>query len=341
MKESDIIDALVRHQAYSYRQASQLVAMLNDKFISASTAAISALRELIDELSEAEQQALLAGKYTTDSLRNIRDTLNEWKTATSDLSSVLVASLPAVAAYEAQYAAKAYGEKKKLDSVKLGLNKPITGGMLFDEVWSKVANDVKEKALFKIRQGIQEGVPTADIMRQLRGKRVKKGEYVGGMMQEAQRHIESIVRTTRSHVANTAMESMFGVLGYTHMKLVATLDSRTTLVCAANDSKVWEINDPAMPRPPLHYNCRSILVGTDADGRVLGKRPFKNDDEVGQIDANTSFKQWFASQDAAFQEEWLGTARYKMYKDGKYSIDKFIDPLGKKYTLEELKAIEK
>lgn len=329
------IDSLVRHQALSYRQASQLVAELEGKFSTASVAAITKLRELLDELTDAEKQALTSGKYTTERLKSIRDALQEWRNDTLELSVVLAGAMPAVAAYELEYIAKS---KRKPKSV---LNKPITGGMLFDEVWRKVAEDVRDKALYRIRQGVSEGVPTADIMRQLRGKRVKKGEYVGGVMQEAQRHIESIVRTTRSHVANTAMMQSFEVLGYSHVKLIATLDSRTTPICAVNDQKVWKIGDPDMLMPPLHYNCRSILIGVDADGEVAGKRPFKNDDEVGQVDANTSFKDWFKRQDATFKEEWLGKERYELYRSGKYTLDKFIDPLGKKYTLDELRRLEK
>ncbi|MEG1856410.1 MAG: phage head morphogenesis protein, partial [Acinetobacter sp.] len=61
---------------------------------------------------------------------------------------------------------------------------------------------------------------------------------------------------------------------------------------------------------------------------------------VGQVNANTKFPTWFAKQDEAFQKSWLGDARYKLYKEGGYKIEKFLDPLGKEYTLAELKLLD-
>ena len=95
------------------------------------------------------------------------------------------------------------------------------------------------------------------------------------------------------------------------------------------------------------------MVGCDAEGDIAGKRPFVMDerkvkdipkderkDLIGQLDANTSFKKFFDQTDEFFQKEWLGPARYKLYKEGKYSIDKFVDPQGAMYTLDELKVLD-
>jgi len=63
---------------------------------------------------------------------------------------------------------------------------------------------------------------------------------------------------------------------------------------------------------------------------------------IGQLDANTSFKEFFKQSDEFFQRTWLGETKYKLYKKGEYSIDKFADPLNKRgYTLAELKALDK
>ncbi|MDX6038299.1 phage head morphogenesis protein, partial [Acinetobacter baumannii] len=62
---------------------------------------------------------------------------------------------------------------------------------------------------------------------------------------------------------------------------------------------------------------------------------------IGVVDSNTTFKGWFDKQDAAFQKSWLGPTRYKLFKEGKYSLDKFIDPLtGQPFTLAELKKLD-
>lgn len=61
---------------------------------------------------------------------------------------------------------------------------------------------------------------------------------------------------------------------------------------------------------------------------------------TGQLDANTSFKAFFKLTDDFFQKEWLGPKRFKLYKEGQFDFDKFFDPEGRLYTLEELKELD-
>lgn len=55
----------------------------------------------------------------------------------------------------------------------------------------------------------------------------------------------------------------------------AILDTRTTEQCALLDDKVFKLDDPNLARftPPLHYNCRSVLVpvtiGTSLDPKEM------------------------------------------------------------------------
>ena len=208
---------------------------------------------------------------------------------------------------------------------------------------------------YAIRDGINQGQTNQEIITRIRGRRTKVGNqyaYVGGIWDATKVEIERTVRTARSHVANVAYDDTWKALGFTHVKFVSTLDGRTSKTCSVLDQSVYEIDKPH-PRPPLHYNCRSVLVGVDADGNLAGKRPFVMDERrvrdipkdqrdgiIGQLDANTSFKQFFDQADEFFQKEWLGPSRYKLYKEGKYSIDKFVDPQGAMYTLDELKALD-
>jgi hypothetical protein len=131
------------------------------------------------------------------------------------------------------------------------------------------------------------------------------------------------------------------------------LDGRTSKKCAFYSNKVYSIDEPH-PVPPLHPNCRSLLIGvSDKEGKLEGKRPFvasdkpvskipkdQRSDVIGQVDANVGFKSWFNKQDAGFQEDWLGKTRFKLYRDGGYSIDRFVDPTGNELTLAELKEID-
>ena len=141
------------------------------------------------------------------------------------------------------------------------------------------------------------------------------------------------MRTVRSHVANQAYLNSFNQLGFEYVRLVATLDGRTSKLCAHLDGTVWRIDDPAKRVPPLHPNCRSELVPVKKDGKLPGERPFVMDERkvkdiqkdersqlIGQLDANTSFKEFFSKTDDFFQKEWLGPKRYKLFKEGSLNL---------------------
>ncbi|ENA3276235.1 phage head morphogenesis protein, partial [Acinetobacter baumannii] len=138
-----------------------------------------------------------------------------------------------------------------------------------------------------------------------------------------------------------------------YVRFVSVLDGRTSKLCASLDGSVWEINDPAKRVPPLHPNCRSILVPVEKDGQLVGERPFVMDERrvkdipkeersqlIGQLDANTTFKEFFKKTDDFFQREWLGPKRFKLYKDGKFDFDKFFDPEGRFYSLDDLRKLD-
>ncbi|EMP1458489.1 phage head morphogenesis protein, partial [Acinetobacter baumannii] len=55
---------------------------------------------------------------------------------------------------------------------------------------------------------------------------------------------------------------------------------------------------------------------------------------------NTTFKEFFKKTDDFFQREWLGLTRYKLYKEGKFDFEKFFDPEGRLYTLDQLRKLD-
>ncbi|EOE6973359.1 phage head morphogenesis protein, partial [Acinetobacter baumannii] len=40
------------------------------------------------------------------------------------------------------------------------------------------------------------------------------------------------------------------------------------------------------------------------------------------------------------QKEWLGPKRFKLYKEGKFDFEKFYDPEGRLYSLNDLKLLD-
>ena len=360
--EQNMLDALIQHQVYSYRASTAVVNELNGLFTKAMNQTATKLRELLDELTDAERDALLSGRYTTDTLKEIKSTFDELYTAVAvTVPETFTVSAIALATYEAAYISKLYGEEIELNGSKVvaGIKKkPVMGGMLFDDVWKNLAESTRNKALYAVRQGIEQGNTTAQIVAELRGKRTKMQdgsyEYVGGIVDEVRRNgVEANVRTLRAGIANETMQQTFTTLGYKYVKFFNVLDGRTSKRCAFYSNKVYSIDEPH-PVPPLHPNCRSLLIGvSDKEGKLEGKRPFvasdkpvskipkdQRSDVIGQVDANVGFKSWFNKQDAEFQRNWLGSSRYTLFKKGGYDLDRFVDPLGNELTLAELKELD-
>lgn len=358
----NMLDALIQHQVYSYRASTKSVNEIFEMFTLESNSFSSKLRDLLDGLTQAELDALSIGQYTTESLRSVRELFNDWSaTIAVSLPESFAVSAISLAVYEANYIASLYGSEKEFNDgekiFKKAKKQQIVGGQLFDEVWKGLASSTKDKALYAVREGIQNGLTTKEIVDQIKGKRTKQADgtfdYVGGIVQDTKPRIESAVRTIRSHVSQVAYEMTFDALGFTHKKFVATIDFRVSKVCGATDGKVWANNDPNIMRPPLHFNCRSVLIGSDADGNIDGLRPFVRSDKpvskmskaeregnIGQIDANETFSTWLSKQDKSFQREYLGEKKFKLYSEGGYPLSRFIDPLGKEYTLKELKQLD-
>lgn len=359
--EKNMLDALIQHQVYTYRASTKVVNELNDLFIKSTNSFTSKLRDLIDDLTDPEKEALVLGKYTTDTLKEVKMTFDDWyKSMLQVLPETFSLSAVALAIYESTYMSKLYGKELELNGGKIvnqAKKKPIVGGQLFDDVWKNLSDSTRNKALYAVREGINNGLTTAEIVSEIKGKRVKQPnetyEYVGGIVEQTKNHIESATRTIRSHVSNTAMVQTFDALGFDYLKFVSVLDGRTSKGCAVLDQTVWNKSDDNIIYPPRHFNCRSILIGVDKDGRMDGERPFvmdsravknipkdQRDGIIGEIEANTSFSEFFKKADESFQREWLGETKYKLYKDGKFPLSKFVDPLGKEYTIEELRGLD-
>ncbi|EPE9870611.1 minor capsid protein [Acinetobacter baumannii] len=355
-EDKSLIEILTQHQAYLYRVSSQSVNELLKIFNDESTLMLAKLRDLLDELNDSEKVALASGQYTTANLKEIRDLIAQWFIGLNTaLPEAFAVSATALAIYEANYTAKLYGGKiKKPNGEKLyaaAKKVPLVGGALVDELLSKIAETACQKVEYAIRDGINSGKTNQEIVQRIRG--TKRLNYEDGFLSSSKTDIDRTVRTVRSHVANQAYLNSFNQIGFEYVRLVATLDGRTSKLCASLDGSVWEINDPTKRVPPLHPNCRSILVPVEKDGQLVGERPFVMDERrvkdipkeersqlIGQLDANTTFREFFKKTDDFFQREWLGPKRYKLYKEGKFDFDKFFDPEGRLYTLDQLRKLD-
>ena len=117
-------------------------------------------------------------------------------------------------------------------------------------------NDVLEKTRDVIRNSMLEGSTLKERMQTLR-------EAAPELSSMTQHRIEAIARTeiTRADTMGrlVSMKANDDVIG---VEFSAVMDDRTTDICASRHGLVMRLDDPRLPEntPPLHVNCRSLLI---------------------------------------------------------------------------------
>ena len=364
-------DLMAQHASYTYRASS---AVSNELIAAFDKMSRRLRREMIAQLSEMSQRDLrdfVRGAYRLERSKALRDLINK---KVAEFGSVMADTMDstgqALAQYEADWMMKAVTsaaagyETAVLSGAKIyarAMNQPVVG-YLFKETLQDVSDTTRRRVFAHLRTSMADGQTNQQIIAGLPllfGTQSMK--YKDGGLNQTRTSIERIVRTTRTHIGNESYSATYEALSVRRVIFSSTLDGRTSKICASLSSRIYDIDKPH-PQPPLHFHCRSVLAPYD-EKFIKGRQPFvrveKNKDgkflpagklsakqkeelgyKVGSVPAGTSYSKWFATQDAAFQKDWLGPSRYKLYKDGGYTIDRFVDPLGAKYNLAELAAMD-
>jgi SPP1 gp7 family putative phage head morphogenesis protein len=188
-----------------------------------------------------------------------------------------------------------------------------------------------------ISDGILEGLTTPEVI-----------TNVSRMTDRSKSQVEALVRTTINH-AGAQVRRQVSVENQALFKgeeWVSVLDSRTSLICAGRDGRIYPVNKGEFP--PAHWNCRSVRVPvlkTEFEAKSqAGKRPSVGEKGAKQVGDNTKFDGWLRGQSADFQDEYFsqfpdGKDKAKLFRQGKLDIQLFRDETGKNYTLEQLRAL--
>ena len=374
----ELRDALIRHQVYLLRYS----ASLRNRFAA-----------LLDATEQDVADQIRKVLRKSDGLRTPADVarLNKlmglikeirgeaWDHASADFED----QLKQLAASEPVFIA---GIMSTLSPVELELTmpperqmigivtaRPFEGRLLSEWAETMAAEDLR-RIQSAIQMGMISGESADEITRRVMG--TAKLDGIDGITEISRRQVQAIVRTAVQSVANSVRDEFFQE-NEDVMDLdlfVATLDGRTTAICRALDGKQFVVGTG--PRPPLHFNCRSIRVAV-FDGNVLGSRPAKagtrrelldefaqkNDLEdvatrddlpyglktkfdayerqrirelTGQVPAATTYQEWLSRQSVAFQNDVLGKTKADLFRKGDLTLDKFVSVSGKELTLEQL-----
>lgn len=138
-------------------------------------------------------------------------------------------------------------DRQTIDKV---LNTRFEGANYKKRVWGntdKLAKNLKGILATAIATGQSIEKTSADVRQQ---------------MHVSQYKAERLVRTESNHFHNSAELEAYKRMGFEKFKFMATLDNRTSEICAEMDGKIFDVKDgmPGDNVPPLHPNCRSTIV---------------------------------------------------------------------------------
>jgi len=216
---------------------------------------------------------------------------------------------------------------------------PLNAGVTIEDALQQFGAKKSKQIAQVITDGVILGDTTPVISQ-------KVGQLINTLQK---RQLDALVRTIANHTSSVARSQVYQsnsdiIDGY---QWVATLDSKTTFICASRDGKVYM--EGVGPMPPAHWNCRSTTIPKvkpefDIGAKLKGKRPSVGATGAKQVSSRTSYEGWLKKQPREFQDEALGVERARMFRSGKVSLSKtgkggFIDPTGRTYTLLELEGM--
>ncbi len=248
-------------------------------------------------------------------------------------------------------------------------SQPFEGQTLKEWMLNNKASDVR-RILKASKIGITQGRTPTEIARDIVGTRKNS------VSRKAFKDVESVVLTVTNGIQNDARQALYEANSdiIKKEKFSATLDSSTTFECASNDGKVFPQGEG--PVPPLHFRCRSTRVPIFEDSVIgdrpynsstelelvkeyskenkLGKikdrgsLPYghkvkfdkfartRKRDLIGQVPSDVTFNEWLGRQTKSFQDQYLGPTRAKLFREKKFTLDRFVNSSGKTITLDDL-----
>lgn len=373
-------DALIRHQIGLLRHSSAIQARILE-LLNATE------RDLVEAIERRGRR--LAGRGVQDSVTKVRlqRLLEEVREIRGRAMSQAFAhwrkSLQDLVRAEAEHVARIV---RTVAPVQLEMvspdpstlraivtTNPFEGQLLAG--WAKrLARNDLTRIMGQVQIGMVQGDTPAQMARRIVGTAQLRG--ANGVTEITRREASTITRTAVQTMANASRQQVYDANSdlFTHERFVATLDSRTTPICRANDGKQYKRGEG--PHPPLHFNCRSVRVPV-IDPRQMGIRPARTATQrqllreyarqnglegirsrtdlprghagkfdafsrrrvrelTGTVPASTTYQEFLSRQSSAFQRDVLGATRARLFRQGGISVDRFVDRAGRQYTLAEL-----
>ena len=301
-------------------------------------------------LSAIDERGLTLSASATKRLQTLLDEVRAINAAAySQVNDTLSDELVGLSGVEAEYQATALTASLP---VKIGIGVPSParlativetspiGGSILSTWVEGLATDRAALMEQAIRKGLVTGASTDEIVRSIRG--TAKAKYQDGILKIGRQKAQTLVRTAITHTTNAAAMETWKKNDHVvkERMFVATLDSRTSITCAAMDGKTFPLDSGVFP--PLHPNCRSITIPITKTWREMGFTIDELTDRQrasmdGQVPASTTFSKWLKDKGEDTQNKVLGPTRAQLFRSGKLDLESFIKSDGTVLTLDQLR----
>jgi SPP1 gp7 family putative phage head morphogenesis protein len=314
------------------------------------------------ELTATELQGLaeLQSEFVTDQLRKVlpagsRDAVRTVEISPQFAQSVVTTDptqLNVVALSDDLFAAVQGAPATFSLTAAKGATITLPNGEVLEKAFRGVAVDQAERFSQVVRNGLLTGETTPSIAKRLIGnlqfgeeaKTVRQLVAAGGQATAvADNQVMALVRTSINQVANSASQQVYEANQDITKKYryVATLDSRTSSICAALDGREFEYGKG--PMPPQHFNCRSTTVPIIDPDILPPSTIAKRASADGPVPVNMNYGQWLAEQSNKVKAEVLGPSKVPYFnrlvkKSGaRDAMAKLVRDDGSELTLIELR----
>jgi SPP1 gp7 family putative phage head morphogenesis protein len=314
------------------------------------------------ELTATELQGLaeLQSEFVTDQLRKVlpagsRDAVRTVEISPQFAQSVVTTDptqLNVVALSDDLFAAVQGAPATFSLTAAKGATITLPNGEVLEKAFRGVAVDQAERFSQVVRNGLLTGETTPSIAKRLIGnlqfgeeaKTVRQLVAAGGQATAvADNQVMALVRTSINQVANSASQQVYEANQDITKKYryVATLDSRTSSICAALDGREFEYGKG--PMPPQHFNCRSTTVPIIDPDILPPSTIAKRASADGPVPINMNYGQWLAEQSNKVKAEVLGPSKVPYFnrlvkKSGaRDAMAKLVRDDGAELTLKDLR----
>ena len=308
------------------------------------------------ELTATELQGLaeLQSEFVTDQLRKVlpagsRDAVRTVEISPQFAQSVVTTDptqLNVVALSDDLFAAVQGAPVTFSLTAAQGATITLPNGEVLTKAFRGIAVDQAEQFSQVVRNGLLTGETTPSIAKRLIGnlqfgeeaKTVRQLVAAGGQATAvADNQVMALVRTSINQVANTASQQVYEANQDITKKYryVATLDSRTSSICAALDNQEFPYGKG--PMPPQHFNCRSTTVPIIDPDILPPSTIAKRASADGPVPINTSYGQWLAEKQKGETDADLRARQEKTLGPGKVPyFNRLVEKYGARDAMAKL-----